>query len=74
MRGAWDADGLSVRSTEYSSVSSLEDFTSTQQADDPPDPAVVRLVDRLLPSQDVGIRQVASWHGEVSFGGFVGRE
>lgn len=69
MRGAWDADGLSVRSTEYSSVSSLEDFTCTQQADDPP------AVDSgLLPSQDMGIGQVVSWHGEVSFGGFVGQK
>lgn len=46
----------------------------TQEADDPPDLPTLHLVDRLLPSQDMEIRQAASWYGEVSFGCFVGQE
>lgn len=67
MRGVWDADSLSIRSTDCRSGFSLQDFTSAQQADDPP-------VDRLLASQDMVIRQAASRHGEVSLGGFEGWE
>lgn len=74
VRRAWVVNSLSVRSTEYSSISSLEGCTSTHRADDHPDPLTVHLVNRLLPSQDMGIRQVASWHGEVFFGCFVCQE
>lgn len=51
MRKAWYAGGLRVRSTEYSTGSTLEDFTTTHQVDDPSDPPVIHLMDRLSPGE-----------------------
>lgn len=63
VRRTWVVNSLSVRSIEYSSTSSLEDCTSTQEADDPPDPPNVLLTSSTKSGHGKQTGGLMAWRG-----------